>query len=102
MKWFVLNAESVGDPRGGFVNYPSQICIDTNPKFKHLLSAQELVVLQQADENVTLRAERDEAVRLLRELDVINETSNGEGYGAWSVNSETQERLSNFLAKVKP
>ena len=67
VKWFDLNAEPVEDPRGGFVDYPSQICIDTNPKFKHLLSAQELVVLQQADENATLRAERDEAVRLLEE-----------------------------------
>ena len=48
-----------------------------------------------------LRAERDEAIRLLKELDIANETANGNGYGAWDVNGTTQKRIETMLGNVR-
>jgi len=66
IKFFDLQAEPVADPRGGFVNYPSQVSVDTNPKFRHLLSAQELVMLDQSARIAALEAELETTKKLLK------------------------------------
>lgn len=49
MKYFTPSKKSVPDPNGGMINYP-EICIDTNPRFEHKLTAHEIIILDQAAE----------------------------------------------------
>ena len=51
---FPLEKEPIQDPRGGWVNF-TDVSIDTNPKFQHLLTSHDFVILNQADEITRLR-----------------------------------------------
>lgn len=63
MKFFKTRKSEQVDPRGGFVMYP-EFCIDTNPKFAHNLTVQEVMILEQDAEIAALcaRVERLEVV----------------------------------------
>jgi hypothetical protein len=50
-----------------------------------------------AHEYEALRAENAKLRELLKELQNINSTAIGEGYGAWCTNSEAEERIAEAL-----
>ena len=67
MKFFTPSKKSVTDPNGGMINYP-EICIDTNPRFEHKLTAHEIIILDQAAEMERYETARQEDAPRLEQV----------------------------------
>lgn len=102
MKFFKTRKSEQVDPRGGFVMYP-EFCIDTNPKFAHNLTVQEVMILEQDAEIAALcaRVERLEGALKPFAADDLCQTLGGNCDGVESVvfgRKNTELKLKHFIA----